>query len=168
MESFVHRNSTIRSFTFRTFFSAVITASRLLQWLLPLVLTPFFCRCPWQGTTGDWAFRFKPSGLSPYRPSVLSQASYFTALADSPEIQPEVIIPVPDGMSYATNADTKQLQLTVGSMYARRFRRVFGYVWGIQLSAVAKGSVPLPPTFFILLLLFGIFLLTVFRNFFPE
>ena len=32
---------------------------------------------------------------SPYRPSLLSQATDFTHLAASPEIQPEVIIPVP-------------------------------------------------------------------------
>ena len=153
MESFVHRNSTIRSFTFRTFFSAVITASRLLQWLLPLVLTPFFCRCPWQGTTGDWAFRFKPSGLSPYRPSVLSQASYFTALADSPEIQPEVIIPVLDGRTFATNADTKQLQLVVDPMYARRFRRVFGYVGGFNFPMLRRARFLWPPYLFLPLLL---------------
>ena len=67
---------------------------------------------------------------SPYRPSVLSQASDFTDLADSPEIQPEVIIPVPEGMAFATNSDTKQLKLTVDPMCARRFRRVSGYAGG--------------------------------------
>ena len=65
---------------------------------------------------------------APYRPSVLSEASGPAALADSPEIQPDVIIPVPDGVGFASNSATKQLQLQLNPMYARRFRRVPGYV----------------------------------------
>ena len=90
---------------------------------------------------------------SPYRSSVLSQAAAFTRQAASPEIQPEVIIPVPDGWSFAKNADTNQLHVSVGPLYARRSKRVFGYVGEIALSAAAKGSALPTPCSFLLLLL---------------
>ena len=90
---------------------------------------------------------------APYLPSVLSQASDFTALADSPGIQPEVIIPVLDGRTFATNADTKQLQLVVDPMYARRFRRVFGYVGGFNFPMLRRARFLWPPYLFLPLLL---------------
>ena len=94
--------------------------------------------------------------FAPYRPSVLSEASDLAALADSPEIQPEVITPVPDGMEFASNSATTKLQLQLNPMYARRFRRVFGYVCEIQLSDVTKGAAPWVAYLFPLLLLFGL------------
>ena len=54
-----------------------------------------------------------------------------------------------DGWSFAehTVKDRTQIQLTVDQLYARnKLRRAVGYVAEIQLSAVAKGSVPLDPS----------------------
>ena len=85
---------------------------------------------------------------APYRPSVLSMATDFTHLAASPEIQPEAIIPVLDGWSFAKNADTNQTQVAVDPFYARDSNESSA-TWGeITLSDVAKVSVLLTPMFF--------------------
>ena len=84
-----------------------------------------------------------------YRPSVLSLASALTHLKGSPEVQIEAFVPVPDGMYFAENCATGQMQLILNPMYARRFRRIFGYVDEIRLPPAAKGNVSRSPSFFL-------------------
>ena len=85
---------------------------------------------------------------APYRPSVLSLANEMTLIADSDGVQPERLIPVPHGWSFAQHTVKKrtQFQLTVDLLYARnKLRRVFGYVAELQLFATANGSVSFDP-----------------------
>ena len=83
--------------------------------------------------------------FAPYRTSGLCIASEITHLGESPEVQVELRVPAPEGISFADNSATGQLQLEANPMYARRFRRVFGYVGGIQVPPSATGAVAWSP-----------------------
>lgn len=85
---------------------------------------------------------------SPYRPTVVSLASELTHLKESPEIQVEMCVPVPEGMSFAGNSATGQLQLSLNPMYARRFRRVSGYLGEIRISLMRRARFRGTPRFF--------------------
>ena len=49
-------------------------------------------------------------------------------------------LPLPRGMTIAKCADNGQLQLVLADAYARRLRRVFGYVGEVKLSS-GEGTV---------------------------
>ena len=51
------------------------------------------------------------------------------------------LLPVPGGVTFEDNSATGQLQLRINSAYARRFRRIFGYVGGVQIPPSDTGAV---------------------------
>lgn len=76
----------------------------------------------------------------PYRPSALSMDNELTHLRDGGN-PVGLHLAGPAGMSFGANPSTNQLQVRLPSPYARRFRRVFGYVGEIQNPPEAMGTV---------------------------
>ena len=82
-----------------------------------------------------------PPVFGSYRPTVRSLAGRIPAWLRS-GVNLLSAIPVPSGFSFGLGANPgkPQLQLTLDGGYARRYRRVFGYVGDIQLSVEARGT----------------------------
>ena len=76
---------------------------------------------------------------SPYRPTARQLANEIPRLLKS-VVNVASSIPSTDGFEFRGAANS-QLQLTISGKYARRRRRVFGYVGDIQLAKEARGTV---------------------------
>ena len=82
------------------------------------------------------------SVYTPFRPSVAQLAPLVTPFLD--EVNKEAdTLPLPRGITLSKCAHNGQLQISLSSTYARRFRRVFGYIAEIKLRC------PHPNTFLV-------------------
>ena len=89
------------------------------------------------------AFGFSASGqpvYTPFRPSCVYLANVLTSLAAS-SADPNLQLPLSDGMQLLPSAGNGQLQLHLDDIFARRHRRVYGYVGEIQLHTTGAGTV---------------------------
>ena len=88
-------------------------------------------------------FGFAASGLevyTPFRPSCVYLDNVLTTLAQT-SADPNLHLPLSDGMVFFPSAGDGQLQLVSDDIFARRYRRVFGYVGEIQLHTAGAGTV---------------------------
>lgn len=76
--------------------------------------------------------------LPPFRPSCVYLANALSTI-DADSADPNVLLPLSDGMQLLPG--NGQLQLHLGDIFARRYRRVFGYVGEIQLHTSGAGNV---------------------------
>ena len=83
--------------------------------------------------------------FAPFRPTPLSLANTLNQVAAA-GADAMRHIPLPTGMMF-THAANTQLQLVLTEPYARRHKRVFGYVGEIQLSGAGFGTSPFPCLF---------------------
>ena len=67
-----------------------------------------------------------------FRPSVTQLSHLLTPFLDSVATAGDVL-PLPRGIALALCASNNQLQLSLSPTYARRFRRVYGYIAEIKL-----------------------------------
>lgn len=77
---------------------------------------------------------------TPFRPICIYLANALTTLAAN-AADPNLHLPLSDGMQLSPG--NGQLQLVLGDIFARRYRRVFGYIGEIQLSTAGSGAVTL-------------------------
>ena len=80
--------------------------------------------------------------FAPFRPTPLSLANTLNQVAAA-GADPMRHAPLPPGMMF-THAANTQLQLALTEPYARRHKRVFGFVGEIQLSPTAFGTSSYP------------------------
>lgn len=85
---------------------------------------------------------FGSTVFAPFRPSPMFLANTMHSL-DLGTADPNRHIRLPHGMSF-TRAANAQLQLALSNAFARRLRRVLGYVAEIQLSSTGRGATPFP------------------------
>ena len=87
------------------------------------------------------AFGFTASGqpvYTPFRPSCIYLANALTTIAAN-SADPNLQLPLSDGMQLLRGDG--QLQLHLDDIFARRYRRVFGYIGEIQLHTAGAGTV---------------------------
>ena len=77
---------------------------------------------------------------TPFRPSCIYLANALTTLAAN-SADPNEHLPLSDGMRLSVSAGNRQMQLVLDDIFARRYRRVFGYIGEIQLHTAGAGAV---------------------------
>ena len=82
------------------------------------------------------------SVYTPFRPSVVQLAHLVTPFLDEVNTEADTL-PLPRGITLSLCAHNGQLQISLSATYARRFRRVYGYIAEIKLRC------PHPNTFLI-------------------
>ena len=96
---------------------------------------------PLSATGAHQPFGFAADGppvFAPYRPTIRKMAGQIPAWLRS-GIDLSTAIPIPAGLPFS-RGEKNQPHLTLPGSYARRFRRIFGYVGDIQLSCEARGA----------------------------
>ena len=81
------------------------------------------------GKCADGRFVYKS-----FRPAITQLAHLMTPFLDSVATAGDVL-PLPKGMTLSLCAANEQLQISLSETFARRFRRVFGFIAEIKLNS---------------------------------